>query len=105
MGINNGYGPNGYHLVSAINKNAMIFGGEIYSGWYKKWGESADPASTLDQFIYMYEELLKNNHSFSVYLVHGGTNFALTAGANYVYNSNTDYAAVITSYDYESPIT
>jgi beta-galactosidase len=29
----------------------------------------------------------------------------LTAGANYIYNSKNDYAAVITSYDYESPIT
>jgi beta-galactosidase len=83
----------------------MIFGGEIYSGWYKKWGESADPVSTLDDFIYMYDELLRNHHSFSVYLVHGGTNFGLTAGANYVYNSKTDFAGVITSYDYESPIT
>ena len=31
--------------------------------------------------------LLKNKHSFSMYMVHGGSNFGLTAGANR--NSNT----------------
>jgi hypothetical protein len=27
IGINNGYPNSGYHMVSAINKNGMIFGG------------------------------------------------------------------------------
>ena len=40
-----------------------------------------------------------------MYMIHGGTNFALTAGANpQVQNNNTDYSAQITSYDYNSPI-
>ena len=26
-----------------------------------------------------------NNHSYAMYVVHGGTNFALTAGANAIY--------------------
>jgi beta-galactosidase len=38
-----------------------------------------------------------------MYMVHGGTNFALTAGAN-SYNDVMDYKADVTSYDYDSPI-
>ena len=40
-----------------------------------------------------------------MYMIHGGTNFALTAGANpQVEKYNTDYSAQITSYDYNAPI-
>lgn len=28
---------------------------------------------------------MRNNHSYSMYMVHGGTNFGLTAGANAAY--------------------
>ncbi len=39
-----------------------------------------------------------------MYMIHGGTNFGLTAGANSL-NGASDYQADITSYDYDSPIT
>jgi hypothetical protein len=38
VGINNGYSPSVYHYVFPGNKNGIMFGGEIYSGWYYKWG-------------------------------------------------------------------
>ena len=37
-------------------------------------------------------------------MVHGGSNFGLTAGANGVINKSMDYEADITSYDYDAPI-
>lgn len=37
-----------------------------------------------------------------MYMVHGGTNFGLTAGANA--DGGTDYRGHITSYDYDAPI-
>jgi len=37
-------------------------------------------------------------------MAHGGTNFGLTAGANAGIH-NKDYEPMITSYDYDSPIT
>lgn len=40
-----------------------------------------------------------------MYMAHGGSNFGLTAGANYVTENGSDfYQAHVTSYDYESPI-
>lgn len=38
-----------------------------------------------------------------MYVVHGGTNFGLTAGANGL-NKVNDYWGAITSYDYDAPI-
>lgn len=42
-----------------------------------------------------------------MYMVHGGTNFGLTAGANGFNakdNKPNDYWGAITSYDYDAPI-
>ena len=39
-----------------------------------------------------------------MYVVHGGTNFGLTAGANGLKDKPNDYWGAITSYDYEAPI-
>jgi beta-galactosidase len=47
---------------------------------------------------------MSKNHSFSMYMAHGGSNFALTAGANGFENKTFDYGAHITSYDYDAPI-
>ena len=47
---------------------------------------------------------MKNNHSYSMYMVHGGTNFGLTAGANSYTGQKYDYRAHVTSYDYDAPI-
>lgn len=38
-----------------------------------------------------------------MYMVHGGSNFGLTAGAN-SNSGKSDYTAHITSYDYDAPI-
>jgi beta-galactosidase len=37
-------------------------------------------------------------------MVHGGTNFGLTAGANSYNKQQFDYRGDITSYDYDAPI-
>ena len=44
------------------------------------------------------------NHSYSMYMVHGGSNFGLTAGANAFKNQSYDYLPHVTSYDYDAPI-
>lgn len=51
-----------------------------------------------------YDFLLSKNLSFAMYVVHGGTNFGLTAGANGLNNKPNDYWGAITSYDYDAPI-
>ena len=46
--------------------------------------------------------LLSNKRSFNLYVVHGGTNFGFTAGANAF--SPTQFQPDVTSYDYDAPI-
>ena len=46
--------------------------------------------------------VLKNDVSINFYMVHGGTNFAFTSGANY--DRKRDIQPDLTSYDYDAPI-
>ncbi|MBD7957660.1 beta-galactosidase [Microbacterium sp. Sa4CUA7] len=73
---------------------------EFWCGWFDHWGEKhhtttfADAARDLD-------ELLAAGASVNIYMVHGGTNFGLTNGAN----DSGRYLPLVTSYDYDSPLT
>lgn len=74
---------------------------EFYPGWLDHWAEAfvtIDPKSIADQT----KTYLENGISFNFYMVHGGTNFGFTAGANY--NEEFDIQPDITSYDYDAPI-
>jgi beta-galactosidase len=72
---------------------------EFWCGWFDHWGEKhhttafADSAADLDL-------LLGAGASVNIYMVHGGTNFGLTAGAN----DSGRYLPLVTSYDYDSPV-
>ena len=46
---------------------------------------------------------MTHNHSYAMYMVHGGTNFGLTAGAN-GFDEEFDFRGHVTSYDYDAPI-
>lgn len=74
---------------------------EFYSGWLSHWEEpfSQVPAS---QIARQTEAYLQNDVSFNVYMVHGGTNFGFTSGANY--DKKRDIQPDLTSYDYDAPI-
>jgi beta-galactosidase len=47
--------------------------------------------------------LTKNDHSFSIYMAHGGTSFGFWAGANTDATDGT-YQPDVTSYDYDAAI-
>ncbi|HEY4788754.1 MAG TPA: beta-galactosidase, partial [Bacteroidales bacterium] len=74
---------------------------EYYPGWIDHW---AEPFTRIapEQIVNQVEKYLKNNVSFNFYMVHGGTNFGYTAGANY--NNEHGIQPDITSYDYDAPI-
>jgi beta-galactosidase len=84
------------------NKDSLVFGGEVYSGWFTEWGWDWGTVSTKD-ITDDIRSLLEYERSFSLYMVFGGTNFGVTAGANGD-NGFYKYLPHITSYDYDSPI-
>ena len=102
MGVNNGVTDNDYLIARRLDPSVYIFGGEIYPGWLTHWGE-AWATRSIDQVLTQFTFLCQRNYSFSMYMVHGGSNFGFTAGAN-MKDANIDYQAHITSYDYDAPI-
>ncbi|MGJ1195191.1 glycoside hydrolase family 35 protein [Sphingobacterium spiritivorum] len=74
---------------------------EFYPGWLDHW---AEPFAKVDagRIARQTEKYLQNDISFNYYMVHGGTNFGFTSGANY--NNKSDIQPDITSYDYDAPI-
>lgn len=87
---------NQYH-----NNEGPYMVAEFYPGWLDHWAEPFQkiPAEKVaDQT----EKYLKAGVSFNLYMVHGGTNFGFTSGANY--DKDHDIQPDITSYDYDAPI-
>ena len=60
---------------------------ETYPGWLTHWGEKEFAGKSVTDACNEIEFILKNNHSFSIYMIIGGTNFGFWAGANYPDNS------------------
>ncbi|MDP4187600.1 MAG: beta-galactosidase [Bacteroidota bacterium] len=84
------YYPGGPYMVA-----------EYYPGWLDHWAEPFVHVGT-NQVTQQIEKYLKNDISFNFYMVHGGTNFGFTSGANY--NNEHNIQPDITSYDYDAPI-
>jgi beta-galactosidase len=87
---------NKYH-----NNEGPYMVAEYYPGWLHHWAEPFPNIGT-QQVTQQIEKFLKNGVHFNVYMVHGGTNFGFTSGANY--DKEHDIQPDLTSYDYDAPI-
>lgn len=74
---------------------------EFYPGWLMHWAEPF-PDVSASSVARQTEKYLQNDVSFNLYMVHGGTNFGFTSGANY--DKRRDIQPDLTSYDYDAPI-
>lgn len=74
---------------------------EFYPGWLHHWGEPFPNIPAMD-VVRQLEKYLKAGVSFNIYMVHGGTNFGFTSGANY--DGDHDIQPDLTTYDYDAPI-
>lgn len=101
IGLDSGTGEKDFAQAKKKNPNVPAFSSETYPGWLTHWGEKWARPDT-NELKKEIEFLLKNKKSFNFYVVHGGTNFGFTAGANSF--SPTQFQPDITSYDYDAPI-
>ncbi len=101
VGLDSGGSLSDWNLASKINPGVPIFSSETYPGWLTHWGEGWARTSTSG-ISAQVKFLLDNHKSFNLYVVHGGTNFGFTAGAN---SGGHGYEPDVTSYDYDAPIT
>ena len=90
-------------LVHALKvaKNAPVFSSETYPGWLRHWREGnwLPTRETLDAVRWY----MRTGFSFNLFVLHGGTSFGLTAGAN-CKPDGSQFQPDVTSYDYGSPI-
>jgi beta-galactosidase len=77
-----------------------VWVGEGYPGWLTHWGE---PTFATKDYEDTLRRIMRAGYSFNLYVVHGGTNFGLTAGSN-AEDDGSQFQPVITSYDYGAPI-
>ena len=93
------------NLKKAVNKynngEGPYMVAEFYPGWLDHWAEPF-PLVSASKIARKTEDYLQNDVSFNFYMVHGGTNFGFTSGANY--NEEHDIQPDLTSYDYDAPI-
>jgi beta-galactosidase len=101
IGLDSGSNNDDFNQAKKRNPNVPAFSSETYPGWLTHWGEKWARPDTND-LKKEVEYLLKNKKSVNFYVIHGGTNFGFTAGANAF--SPTQYQPDITSYDYDAPI-
>ncbi len=101
VGLDPGGYPKAITMARRLHPGVPVFSSETYPGWLTHWGEKWAQADTSDLFNEI-RFLLKNNLSFSFYVLQGGTNFGFAAGANA--SGKGGYQAAITSYDYGAPI-
>ncbi len=101
IGLDSGSSDADFEFAKKKYPNVPSFSSETYPGWLTHWGEKWARPDTND-LKKEIEFLLKNKKSFNLYVIHGGTNFGFTAGANAF--SPTQYQPDITSYDYDAPV-
>ena len=101
IGLDSGGSDADFEQAAHHNPRVPAFSSETYPGWLTHWkeqGQHPDTAGILHEVNY----LLSHHRSFNLYVVHGGTNFGFTAGANAF--SSTQFQPDVTSYDYDAPI-
>ncbi|MBS1946744.1 MAG: beta-galactosidase [Bacteroidetes bacterium] len=101
IGLDSGTGDRDFAEAKKRNPNVPSFSSETYPGWLTHWGERWAKPDTNDlkkEITY----LLQHKKSFNLYVVHGGTNFGFTAGANAF--GPKHFQPDVTSYDYDAPI-
>jgi len=100
VGLDSGRSLADFELASKINPGVPVFSSETYPGWLTHWGEEWARPDT-SELLKEVKFLMDNKKSFNLYVIHGGTNFGFTAGAN---SGRKGYEPDVTSYDYDAPI-
>ena len=100
IGLDSGSNEKDFEQATKRNPDVPAFSSETYPGWLTHWGEKwarPDTAGLLQEVKF----LMDTRRSFNLYVIHGGTIFCFSAGAN---SGGKGYEPDLTSYDYDAPI-
>jgi len=97
VGLDPGEKEDDWAIARKMNPGVPVFSSEVYPGWLRHWGEGDWSPTDISDDLKFY---MANKKSFNLYMLHGGSNFGFTAGAN----NGGGYQPDVTSYDYGSPV-
>ncbi|XP_050976571.1 beta-galactosidase-1-like protein 2 [Labeo rohita] len=85
--------------LETVQPNSPVLVMELWTGRSDGWGglHHSFPAEDL---VAVVREILRRGMSINLYMFHGGTNFGFMNGAL----ANPSYKALVTSYDYDAPL-
>lgn len=87
-----------FAALRKVRPEGPLMCGEYYPGWFDSWGAAHHTGST-EHVLQDLGWMLEHQASFSIYMIHGGTSFGFSAGAN-----APPFRPQTTSYDYDAPI-
>jgi beta-galactosidase len=86
-------------VLRAHQARGPLMCSEFWCGWFDHWGGYHHVSDASDA-AHGLHRLLRAGASVNIYMLHGGTNFGLTNGAN----DKGLYRPTVTSYDYDAPL-
>uniref|UniRef100_A0A3Q3IHX4 Beta-galactosidase n=1 Tax=Monopterus albus TaxID=43700 RepID=A0A3Q3IHX4_MONAL len=87
------------HLFSVCQPNGPTMVMDYWTGWYDVWGDLHHVLPPEDM-VSTVREILRRGMSVNLYMFHGGSSFGFMSGA-LAYPS---YKALVSSYDYDAPL-
>ncbi|XP_053667615.1 LOW QUALITY PROTEIN: beta-galactosidase-like [Anopheles marshallii] len=94
---------NGYwDTLRKTQPKGPLVSAEYYPGWLTHWQEPHMARTETKLVADSLDFMLRNKVNVNIYMFYGGTNYGYTAGANK--QGAGEYAADITSYDYDAPL-
>ncbi|KAM6969770.1 beta-galactosidase-1-like protein 2 [Aplochiton taeniatus] len=85
--------------LNAIQPNSPTMVMEYWTGWFDDWGDLHHVLAPED-LVSTVRRILRRGMSINLYMFHGGTNFGFMSGAL----ADPSYKALVTSYDYDAPL-
>lgn len=89
---------NEFAARAKVRREGPYFCSELWGGWFDSFGKLHD-TMPIPPLIDSLKWMLDQKYSFSFYMLHGGTSFGFTAGANW---NDQGYQPNISSYDYDA---
>ncbi|KAM9728968.1 beta-galactosidase-1-like protein 2 [Menidia menidia] len=85
--------------LNAVQPNSPSMVMDYWTGWYDVWGELHHVLPPEDM-VSTVREILRRGVSVNLYMFHGGSSFGFMSGAL----ANPSYRALVSSYDYDAPL-
>ena len=87
-----------FALRAKMRPDGPFFCSELWGGWFDAYG-ALHQTMAIPPLLDSLKWMLENKYSISFYMLHGGTSFGFTSGANW---DRKGYAPDTTSYDYDA---